>query len=176
MLNLARSIFIKNKVHNSMLLSLNHHHFLLQPGESLVEYGDVATPWQLSGLDAKALRDGISGKTWAFFGDKLLPIEFRYSPNKTQPPAVPVEFVEELGNYLHNHDLANRFGITLCDTDRAVNNRSMYETTVGQVSVQVPRDTTDSEDIVWVAWKFSHDGRKVVLGCKLCCKIHGSLD
>jgi hypothetical protein len=49
----------------------------------------------------------------------------------------------------------------------------MYETTVGRVSVQVPKDDSSGEEIVDVGWKFDAFGNKIVGECMNCCKYHG---
>jgi hypothetical protein len=168
------NIFVRNNIHDRLLLYLNHRHFHLQPGESVVEYGDVTTPWTLKEAP-DAVKAGISGKTWAFFEEGLRPTEFSYSASggQTYLNTVSSEFVDELGTYLRNHELQGRFGLTaLYKHEDPEAMKGVYETTMGRVSIQVPKGDDPPDGTVEVAWKFDENGRRAVWGCLKCCNAH----
>lgn len=167
-------IFIKHNVHKDFSLYLNRRHFDLEPGESLVECGAIATPWPLREVD-DALKDKIAAKSWAFFDDKLLPFEFSFDPEVKRPQhnVVPSLFIDELGGFLRTHNLAGQFGITKMDPSISLEeSRSMIETNIGRVSVLVPKNDLEG-GVANVGWQFDLDGNKVVRGCKYCCSVHG---
>ncbi|KAF2175189.1 hypothetical protein K469DRAFT_702879 [Zopfia rhizophila CBS 207.26] len=168
------NIFAKNYVQDRFSLYLNHRHFDLEPGESLVESGAIATPWPLRDA-SDALRANIAAKTWAFLDDKLVPFEFSFpaTAEDFKSNHVPSQFIDELGAFLHAHDLTSRFGLTLLPKDMSTESGSLYETTIGRVSVQLPKNDSSPEEIVDVGWKFDALGRKIVRLCVRCCTGHG---
>lgn len=160
-----------------MLLYLSRRHFQLEPGESVVEYGNVATPWMVRECP-QSVQAGITGRTWAFFGGELRPTEFVYDPsgqNSTAATIVPAAFVEELGVYLRENKLEDYYGLTACSDEESRNPEAMngmYETTMGRVSVTVPKGEDLPSEVVDVAWKFDGDGNRVSRACWRCCRKH----
>ncbi|KAI0467027.1 hypothetical protein F4859DRAFT_526091 [Xylaria cf. heliscus] len=146
-----RQIFLKHHVEDRFGLILNHRHFDLRPGESLVECGAAATPWLLRDAP-NIVRARVFPKTWGFFGGSLTPYEFGFSetPGHGVSPHVPLQFVTDLDEFLHSNALASRFGITaLRETEGGSEATRMYETTIGRVSISVPQDAEQSnEDLV----------------------------
>ncbi|KAL3468900.1 hypothetical protein BJX99DRAFT_265715 [Aspergillus californicus] len=175
--NAIGQIFVKNNVQHRIMLYLSHRHFELSSGESVVEYGNVATPWMLKTCP-ESIKAGISGRTWAFFDGDLRPTEFVYDPSgqdSSTAAVVPAEFVEELGAFLREHNLEDRFGLTTCSDEEIKNPeamKSMYETTMGRVSVMVPKEEDFQRDVVNVAWKFDGEGSRVSRDCFRCCRTH----
>jgi len=165
---------VKNHVQDRFSLYLNHRHFGLEPGECVVECGAVATPWPLRDA-SDALKANIAAKTWAFFDDKLVPFEFSFpaTAERFESNTVPSQFVNELGAFLSAHSLTSRFGITVLPKDMSTEeSQSMYETTIGRVSVLVPKDDSSGEQTADVGWKFNAFGNKIVRECVFCCKGH----
>ncbi|OCL07888.1 hypothetical protein AOQ84DRAFT_389217 [Glonium stellatum] len=165
-------IFARNKVQDRLGLYVNHRHFELQSGERLVEYGAVQTPWQLhnAAADVKAR---VTPKTWAFFEDKLIPTEFKYATGveAVQPIHVPAEFLNEFRAYIDAKNLTSRLGIST-RSDDAWDPQSMFELTVGRVSIIVPNEQFPEHDVTHVGWFFDADGAKVARDC-IRCFAHG---
>jgi len=147
---------------------VNHRHFGLEPGERLVEYGTIQTPWQLRNA-ANEVKSCIAPKTWAFHGETLMPTEFKFSPDSeaAQSIEVPIDFLGELRGYLEAHGLTNLLGISTYP-DNEIDPRTVFELTVGRVSMIVPNNRFPDETVVHVGWFFDESGAKVARDCLKC--------
>lgn len=134
-----RNVFNKFKVERELGLTLIHRHFDLLPGERLVEYENVATPWVMSEV-SPLLRGRIHAKRWAFVNDSLYPYEFNFSshPMDSEYEFNP-EFLAAFSSVLREQNLETTLGLahTPESTWRA-GNASLVEFTAGRTSVLVP--------------------------------------
>ena len=145
-------------------LVLLHRHFPLATNERLVDYNDVASPWDMNSPAASSITDRIFPKTWAFIDGILYPYEFGFQgdPNtKAQHCELPEAFVKDLHAILVKNGVENVFGLGWTSTQgttRASEKNSTdemrMEFTVGRTSVTTVQakdcDIADSVEAGWV--------------------------
>jgi len=136
------SVFLRHEAAQSYGLSIVHRHFELRPGETLVEYGNVSTPWQIPSI-VPVLKGRVVPRNWAFANGVLQPYEYRFLSAEQDEyegePEMSREFVDDLYNVLARHGLENVYGPALLPED--AHNEAIppkLEFTPGRSNITVP--------------------------------------
>jgi hypothetical protein len=141
LLTFSRAIFQKHAVDHELGLALTHRHFDLQPGEQLVEYENVATPWLVSTLQP-ALKSRLVPKTWAYVDGDLYPYEFSFvsaaAPGSTKPYEFKPDFLVEFRNALVKYGLEDTFGLARFPDGGPCDGVPMMEFTAGRANITIP--------------------------------------
>jgi hypothetical protein len=168
--HLNRTIFQKHAVDHELGLALTHRHFALQPGEQLVEYENVATPWLTSTLNP-VLKARLVPKTWAYVEGELYAYEFSFVPaastSDMKPYEFKQEFLAEFREALLKYGLEETFGLARFPDTGPCDGVPMMEFTAGRANVMIPvSDGTEGAgpfhpDATWMfpcIWDQSVDG------------------
>ncbi|KAI5793711.1 hypothetical protein DFH27DRAFT_526952 [Peziza echinospora] len=166
-----RKLFHKHNVASVLGLNLLHRHFDVNDDEMVVEYGKIATPWQIPrevlvgahDVDRKynieLLGGNIVPRCWKFGeGGDLYPTEFGFNPPRLEDTTGPIVgeydqikfkrgFIDELGAFLQNNELENVFGLTVLDRVRLNDDIGKFrgiERTIGRVSITITVDPADT--------------------------------
>lgn len=127
----------------------------MTPGEKLVEYGGVATPWQLP--ETNEIFGGKAvPRCWAFSEGELYPTEFGFNPSgeDTYPEVTFwADFVKELYELLCQLELDDVFGLTVLNDGNLLVLRGI-ERTVGRVSITLPITGDQATTAVESVWTF----------------------
>jgi hypothetical protein len=136
----SRAIFQKHAVDHELGLALTHRHFDLQPGEQLVEYENVATPWLVSTLQP-ALKSRLVPKTWAYVDGELYPYEFSFvsaTLGSNSPYEFKPDFLVEFRNALVRYGLKDIFGLARFPDGGPCEGVPMMEFTAGRANITIP--------------------------------------
>lgn len=139
-LRAIRTIFQKHAVDHELGLALTHRHFALQPGEQLVEYENVATPWLTSTLNP-VLKSRLVPKTWSYVDGELYAYEFSFvatGPSNSRAYDFKPEFLDEFKKALVRYGLGETFGLARFPDTGPCDGVPMVEFTVGRANITVP--------------------------------------
>lgn len=122
-----------------------HRHFDIQPGERVVEFGNVSTPWMVA--DEERLNGGrIVPRSWRFLDGKLRAYEYGFNHPGQQDYSeadLPPAFVHEVGAFLTEASLDGVLGLNSIggqDTGRIELNGGRVNFTVPAVGLPVTAD------------------------------------
>lgn len=113
------------------------------PGERVVEYGNVSTPWPVpdNGVVTGRLFNGVTvPRTWKFIDGNLEPTEYGFNVEGEElydSAPIPEPFIEDTRSFLVDNGLEDILGICTMGTS----NDARVEKTIGRVSITVPMDT-----------------------------------
>lgn len=131
-----KTIFEEHGVQLRLGLALLHNHFKIDPGERVVEYGNVSTPWQVP-ANGNVFGGVTVPRSWRFLEGELQAYEYGFNINGDEmydTEEVPEDFARQVGGFLTDNGLADILGICTMDGDDG----GRVEKTVGRVSVTVP--------------------------------------
>lgn len=138
-----RAIFEQHDVQSRIGLTLLHHHFEIGPGEKVVEYGNVSTPWVVPD-DNRIVGRLFTGfavpRSWRFQDGNLRPYEYGFNvegENLYDTRELPPRFVEDVKTFLEANGLDDTLGLCTMGTS----NDARVEKTIGRVSITVPMET-----------------------------------
>ena len=172
---------------NEFALILLHRHFQLAPNERLVEYNEVAAPWEMDAPSVLPLISRIYPKSWALIGHKLCPYEFGFEADAaTVIPScqIPEVFIRDFEDVLFRHGLTRIFGLGLLQLEVNVTGveKEAVEFTTGRTSITVPKTKEHQQgDLIEAGWKFADkdqalgkDSMTAIRTCNKCCGYHGA--
>ena len=163
-------------------LVLLHRHFQLAPNERLVEYNDVAAPWQVD-APLRHLMSHIYPKSWAFIDQKLCPYEFGFEADAAAPVPfcqISEAFIKDLGTMLLKYNLTRVFGLGWAPAEANTTSigKQVMEFTTGRANITVAKHQADA--YIEASWKFADkeqglggDFKTRMRGCIRCCSFHG---
>ena len=168
-------------------LVLIHRHFQLAPNERLVEYNNIAAPWE---VDAPLLHltSRIYPKSWAFIDHKLCPYEFGFEADAAAPvPScqIPDAFIKDLGTVLLKYGLTRVFGLGWAQVEANTMSvgKQVMEFTTGRANITVAMtEEIQADAYIEASWKFADkdqglggDFKTTMRGCIRCCSFHNSV-
>jgi len=173
-----RDIFEEHGVQSRLGLTLLHHHFEVSPGERVVEFGNISTPWPVPANGH--IFGGITvPRSWRFLDGELRAYEYCFNiagEETYDTEEVPKGFIKQANAFLTDNGLADILGIcTMVASDEG-----MVEKTAGRVSIQVPITGVKGDGVgglhndIEAVWSFScHRGlesttMKLARACKQC--------
>lgn len=170
---------MRHKMQRKLGVIVNHRHMEMAPGERLVHYGKVATPWQLDAV-APAIANKLQGATWAAVDGALVPYEFRLgSETEGTRTDFPDGFARDLAAVLDSYGLADRLGVSALDDDDVLDTPlKRFECTMGTATVtmdEMPDEVGDETIDVFWGFDDAKEGSPIVPWrcCFRCCQFHG---
>ncbi|GAB7360490.1 hypothetical protein MBLNU230_g8441t1 [Neophaeotheca triangularis] len=173
--NALRDVLVRHEMHRHYGIIVKHRHMDLQSNERLVQYGNVVTPWQIDEMP-DALRNQLTGSTWALTDGGLVPYEFAFDAQPSASPAAfTTDFVGDLALVMETYGLTERLGISRVEHEITGSLLKRFEYTMGRTTItmdQMPED--EDEAFIEVLWGF-HEGRPGAVPqrtCSRCCRVH----
>ncbi|KAK2591795.1 hypothetical protein QQS21_010496 [Conoideocrella luteorostrata] len=141
-----RDIFQRFDATESIGLALLHKHFSISPGERVVEFGHVSTPWPVP-ADGKVAGGYVVPRSWRFWNGNLEPYEFGFNhPGQEdyEDVLLPVDFVEQLRAFLSKTNLLDVLGVCVIGAAEIV---GRIEKNRGRVNFTVPAAGPEDLDV-----------------------------